>query len=381
MTSFKKPANSSGKLSPSAEKMLELQDKVLLEWSKRLRQNVKEAQQLPQPILANTFPTFYEKLVQAVASNHPATSSEEGGTIASEHGGERARLTGYNVQAIVAEYQILRWAIFDVLTSNGVNLDGRESFVINTSIDESIRESVNAFALAQSILRERFFTALTHDLRTPLSTAYMAAEFIKHSPDLNKIKEFAQKITDNLKRMNTMIQDLLDTAILESGEKPRLRLEEFHISEVINEVRSEFFDTHAANIEYEGSSVKGWWDRQAFKRALENLLGNALKYGAPDAPIKIGVKSYEGRLVLTVHNEGTPIPSEQMECIFQVYQRAIAAKEGNQEGWGIGLPYVRSVAENHGGSVVVDSTVETGTNFTINVPVDARPYRDAPTLG
>jgi signal transduction histidine kinase len=86
-------------------------------------------------------------------------------------------------------------------------------------------------------------------------------------------------------------------------------------------------------------------------------------------------------MLLSVHNEGEPIPPEQIECIFQVFRRTVAAKEGNKEGWGIGLPYVRNVAESHGGSVAVDSAINRGTTFTIDIPLDSRAYQDAPTLG
>ena len=58
-----------------------------------------------------------------------------------------------------------------------------------------------------------------------------------------------------------------------------------------------------------------------------------------------------------------------------------AAKEGKVDGWGIGLPYVRSVAESHGGSIAVDSSVNRGTTFTMDIPADASSYLDNPTLG
>jgi signal transduction histidine kinase len=86
-------------------------------------------------------------------------------------------------------------------------------------------------------------------------------------------------------------------------------------------------------------------------------------------------------MVLSVHNEGEPIPPEQIEGIFQLFQRAAAAKEGGKDGWGIGLPYVRSVAESHGGSVGVDTVGERGTTFTIDIPQDVRVYENALALG
>lgn len=360
--------------------MLGLRDEVLVEWVKRLRQTVKEAEQLPHPVLINTFPSLYDNLAEAITPSYPRATGDEGNTVAAEHGGERARLTHYNVHSVISEYQILRWTIFDVLRLHGVQLNDNEVFVINVSIDGAIRESVNAFALAQAALRERFIAALTHDLRNPLSTAHMAAELIRQSSDPARIKEFAGRIVDNLRRMDGMLQDLLDSATFQAGERLQLRLEEFDIQEVVKETCDQFTITHGPRFQILGTAVRGWWDREAIKRALENIIGNALKYGARDTSIRIKTDSRGGRMILSVHNEGESIPPDQIESIFQVFGRAAAAKEGSEEGWGIGLSYVRNVAESHGGSVAADSTVQRGTTFLIDIPVDSRPYQDAPTL-
>jgi signal transduction histidine kinase len=111
-------------------------------------------------------------------------------------------LTNYNARSVVWEYQLLRWTVFDVLKLNGVRLNQNEVLVINASIDGSIRASVNAFALAQTELRERFAAALVHDLRNPLSAAHVLAQFIQRSSDLTKIKDFAGQIADNLSRVD-----------------------------------------------------------------------------------------------------------------------------------------------------------------------------------
>lgn len=368
------------KLSPTAKRMLELEDKVLSEWVTRVRQSVKEAERLPHPILINTFPSFYRNVAEAITRSNPRVTGDEGNTVATEHGGERARLTNYNVYSVISEYQILRWTILDVLKANDVHLDDEEIFVIHVSIDGSIREAVNAFALAQAMLRERFVAALTHDLRNPLSNAHMAAHLIERSSDLGKIKELANQITANLMRMDRMIQDLLDSARFQSGERLQLHLEEFDMQEVAREVCEQFTTLHGARFQLISHSVRGWWDQEAIKRAMENLIGNALKYGAPATPVRIKIDVQNERMLLSVHNEGEPIPQEQIESIFQVFRRAGTAKKVNKEGWGIGLPYVRSVAESHGGSIAVDSAKYRGTTFVVDVPVDARPYQDAPTL-
>ena len=369
----------SGMLSPNAKKMLALRDEVLAEWGKRLRETVQEAENLPNPVLINTLPVLYQHIVEAIAPDYPRTALTTS-TVASEHGGERARLTNYNVQALVSEYQLLRWTIFDVLRLRGVELDMDEYITVNACVDGAIRESVTAFALAESALRERFVATLTHDLRNPLAAAYASAELIARMTDTSKIKELAARITRNLGRMDAMIKELLDAAVFHAGERLSLNLESMDILALAKEVFDQFEAIHGARFALLGESVQGYWDRNALKRAIENLVGNAVKYGEPGSLVTLKIDSSHGRMLCSVHNVGRPMPAEEMESVFKVFQRAVAAKEGDTQGWGIGLPYVRSVAESHGGSVAVDSALETGTTFVIDVPIDARPYQDAPTL-
>jgi signal transduction histidine kinase len=111
---------------------------------------------------------------------------------------------------------------------------------------------------------------------------------------------------------------------------------------------------------------------------LENLIGNAIKYGRPDAPVQVAVSVMLERVKIAVHNDGDPIAPEDCESIFQLYRRAARAQDAAQ-GWGVGLPFARKVAEAHGGSIVVASNQQDGTTFVIDIPRDARPHQGAPT--
>jgi signal transduction histidine kinase len=368
-------------LSATAQRMIALRDVVMAEWEKRLRATVREAAGLPHPILINTFPSLYDNIAEAISPGYPRDNAVTSNTVASEHGGERARLTDYSHQAVIAEYQLLRWTILDVLNQHGVPLDSDEFHKINASIDACIQESVNAFALAQSALRERFIITVTHDLRNPLQVINSAADLLLHTRDPARIGTLAKRIVDNSQRMDRMIQDLLDAAVFQSGERLKLHLGRCDILEVVTEVCDQLLEVYGPRFEIVGGPVQGWWDRDAMRRVVENLVNNALKYGKPDAPIRIVMDSQHERMLLTVHNEGDPIPPEQAETVFQVFRRAEAAKEGERRGWGIGLPYVRSVAESHGGSVQLDSGAGRGTTLAIDIPADARPYQNAPILG
>ncbi len=360
-------------------RMMALRDEVLREWGQRVQATVKESRNLPHPILIDTFPGLYEDIAQAISPDFPRATATEGNTVASEHGGERARLTNYDAQAVIAEYQILRWAIFDVLQRDGVRLDSNESAIINVCIDDAIRESANAFALAQAALRERFVAGLTHDLRNPLASASIAADLIALSSSEPKTREIAASISDNLARMDGMINDLLDTVVFQAGARMRLHLEAFDMLALAREVVDQL-GQREGGIVLTGVATAGTWDRQALKRALENLVGNAVKYRVPGTPVSVHVAAKQERMIATVHNEGEPIPPGQAELVFQMFRRSASAEEGGKPGWGLGLPFVRAVAESHGGSVAFDSAAERGTTFMIDLPIDARPFLDAPTL-
>jgi len=203
---------------------------------------------------------------------------------------------------------------------------------------------------------------------------------IQLTADSPKIQTLAKRISDSLTRMDRMINDLLDAVVFDSGERMRLQVSQFDIAEVVKEVIEQAVNMHGPRFELHEEPVIGWWDRDVIKRVVENLVGNAVKYGEPGTPIRISIQSRHERIALQVHNEGEPIPPEQLECVFQVFRRAEAAKSTRMQGWGIGLPFVRGAAESHGGSVGVDSAQGRGTTFSIDIPIDSRPFQEAPTL-
>jgi signal transduction histidine kinase len=367
-------------LSANARRMLALRDTVFAIWEGRVRERVAQASTVQHPILIDTLPVFYDNIAQSISPDYPRASAVDGTTVAAEHGGERARITSYDHAALIEEYQIFRLVIFEVLHDDGVVLDHRETQAIHASIDSGIQQAVQAFTLVHSGFRERFAAALTHDMRGPLTAAVTALELIQLSSDPARIKSVAGKALTNILRIGGMVDELLNTMAFHSGEKILLKVDSVDIGDVVREVQADAVAAYGPRIQAKTQSIIGCWDRLAMKRAVENLVSNAIKYGAPDTPVTIEVDKVHGRLLLTVHNQGARIPPEEQECIFQMYRRAEAAKSGDRQGWGIGLPYVRAVAESHGGSIGLDSSDERGTTFVIDIPVDARPLQDAPTL-
>ena len=381
MTDSSNQDSGTAKLSATSEKMLALRDEVFAEWEKRVRGAVAQASTLGLPILIDTLPAFYDNLARSVTPDYPRINAVSSSTIATEHGGERARLTNFDPKAIILEYQLLRASLFDVLNARGVALNDADLRVVNASLESAIRESVSAYMFAVLALREQFTAALMHDLRGPLGTASLAAQAIARAPDGPKVKALAEVIIRNHSRVDEMLHHLLDSIVFQGGGRLRLDLRSFNLLELVQDVRDQIEHAHPGRVSVSGDSVDVSWSREEIKRALENLAANALKYGDADMPIAFKVDCIGGRAMLSVHNHGNPIAAEEIEDIFQFYQRARAAGKNKKEGWGIGLSFVRAVAESHGGSITVDSSLERGTTFLIDMPIDARPFQDAPTLG
>ena len=369
------------RLSPTSQKMLDLRDEVLAQWSQSVRSDIEQASGLKEPILFNTMPAFYANLVEAITPSYPRSDAIAGSSIAAEHGGERARLTSYNPQGIVAEYQLLRSALLDVMERHGVSLEPAQLQVINASIEGAIRQSVTAYVVAVTALREQIIATLMHDFRNPLGAVSMAAELIGRTTSLTQAQAIAQTILANIQRMDKMLHELLDGLTFKGGSRLSLDLSSFDMLALAQEVVEQFELQHGPRFKVIGTAAQVVWSREDVKRALENLLGNAVKYGAPGTPIFLRLEILDGQLSVSVHNAGNPIPAGEIENVFQVFARAQAAKEGGKEGWGIGLAFVREVAESHGGSCRVDSSLERGTTFFIDMPLDARPFQNARILG
>lgn len=367
-------------LSPTSTLMIKLRDEVLADWETQVRESLPQADTLRHPILMNTLPAFYDNIAQAVTPDYPRVIGTESTSLAAEHGGERARMTAYDHQSLVAEYQMFRWAIFSVLAREKVSLNHQEYLIVNASIDTGIREAVNAFTLVHTGLREKFAAALTHDMRGPLNVAVTALEVSVLTKDAVKSQAMIVKALENLRRMDSMISELLHSMVFAGGRHMQIELSNFDMFELVKEVQIDAMSIHGPRVLVTGKSVQGWWGRAELKRAIENIVANAFKYGISNTPVTIDVKDVHGRILVSVHNQGEPIPVSEQECVFQVYRRAEAAKGSSSNGWGIGLPFVRTVAESHGGSVGLESTPEHGTTFLIDLPVDCRGLENSPTL-
>ncbi len=365
-------------LSSTSRQFMAIRADVMTRWERETRARVDGAQVLLSPVLTNMLPAFLDNIAEALSPNHPRRTGTSNNSAAAAHGGERARMTRFGPDQIVHEYQILRECIA-CEAAGRVPLTHADWAIIDMSINAAVRDAVREFASIQEELRRKLAAALSHDMRTPLGVVLNGAELVGVAPDLEVARRAAGKIAASAERLGQMMAELLDALIFQGGPRLALTLSRFDIADLMHEVCQEYSQKAGVRFEAGGESVPGYWCRSSMRRALENLVNNAIRYGDGES-VRLQARQAHGRLMLTVHNAGAPIPPERHGHIFEYQPRAGGTAAGG--GWGIGLPFVKTVAENHGGSAAVDSSRETGTTFIIDVPVDCRPFAgDAPDAG
>lgn len=361
--------------SVTSYRMLALRETVLHSWESQVRAKLASARKLSHPVLIDTMPVLYERLCSVLSPAYFERDGVDVTSIGEEHGVERANLSDYDAEGILAEFQMFRTVMFDVLDAHDVPLTAPERRTLHLTIDNAVRDSVRAFVTATDSLRERFAAALAHDLRQPASNVVLGANLILRLNPPPEIAQWARRIVKNGERMGTMLSELLDALAIQSGDRLSLTLTEFDLMALARSVTDRAREYQGADVRLAGHSVTGWWSDAALERALENLLNNAQKYGDSGTPIEVNVADSNGRAIVSVRNQGKPIPPGELDAIFQQFVRSSDARESTTASWGLGLPYVRSVAQSHGGSVVVYSDAASGTTFVIDIPVDARPFQ------
>lgn len=229
----------------------------------------------------------------------------------------------------------------------------------------------------ERVLREQFVSILTHDLRTPLTAAKISAQLIMKYPDKTENnKVLASRIVSNIERMDQMIQDLLDVSRIRAGESLIFVMNSCDLRLIAIETLKELSVAYGDRfvLQSDRLPIVGFWNADGIRRVIENLVTNAVKYGASQEPIIITIKSLGEEVQIIVHNSGNPISEDEQKFLFRPFQRATSAQMSENKGWGLGLTLVRGVVEAHGGAIKVSSSEKDGTSFLITIPQDSRPF-------
>ena len=248
-----------------------------------------------------------------------------------------------------------------------------------------VHELVEAFngmlaRLEKSFRRLSDFSAdIAHELRTPVSNLMTQTQVaLSRARSADEYREVLASNMEEFERIARMVADMLFLAQAEDGRLPRTSESVALADEAVALI--EFYDALAeaqgVRITVEGAaSVRG--DRLMLRRALSNLLSNALRHTPVGGCIRICLRNEGDEVEVQIENDGEPIASAQLERIFDRFHRASADRRRHGEGAGLGLAITRSIVQAHGGRIWASSTAAPSpphagtTTFTVRLPVDA----------
>lgn len=227
-----------------------------------------------------------------------------------------------------------------------------------------------------SDIKTDFINNVTHELKTPVATLSLvgetlSSESVRHDSD--KVSRYAKMVKDESKRLQTMIETILTTAITEKDNfkinkqtininrlmadiiaRGQLPLEQVNGRIIYNENVKEVI----ANVDYLHLS-----------NALYNIIDNAIKYCDKTPEIVISLDATPADFTVTIKDNGIGISKDNLDRVFDSMYRVPTGNVHNVKGFGLGLSYCKNIIEKHKGTIKIDSKEGEGTTFIINLPI------------
>jgi two-component system phosphate regulon sensor histidine kinase PhoR len=206
-------------------------------------------------------------------------------------------------------------------------------------------------------IKDDLVSNITHEFKTPIATIFSALEGVTNFNETNdqeKTKRYLSLSTDQLTKLNNMVEKLLETATIDKG-KLSLTKDEVELVAWTNEIIERFQIIRGDKelvMETKLDTCVKMIDRFHLENALSNLIDNAIKYGGR----KVSVRLYEldQQCVWEVEDDGGDIPKEHRDRIFDKLYRIPTGNQHDVKGFGIGLYYARAIAEQHDGSLALE---------------------------
>ncbi|MEO8607873.1 MAG: PAS domain-containing sensor histidine kinase [Chloroflexota bacterium] len=222
-------------------------------------------------------------------------------------------------------------------------------------------------------LKNRFISMMSHELRTPLAAIRLANDMLKMYGDQltpEEKWESYETIDQQVAYLNELVGDVMtiSRADFTGAEfEPELLDLETYCRDVIEEISLAYQMQRRIDFSGTDTRVEVNVDPKLLRRALTNLLTNAIKYSPEDKPIKVSLNIDDKQAVIRVSDQGIGIPADDLKHLFEPFHRA--ANVGKIQGTGLGLAIAKQAIELHGGTLTVESTVNVGTTFTVRLPL------------
>ena len=268
----------------------------------------------------------------------------------------------------------------------------RRTLTIRASVIDDGRRPLGVIAIIEDVserrrledIRRDFIANVSHELKTPMGALGLLAETLQFERDPAVANRLAERINSEAFRVNRIIEDLLDLSRIESEGSPSREPVPVSliVADAIERIRTSA-EQHQITLNFvePDSNYVIVGDRRQLISAVHALLENAVVYSPLGGTVVISIERLEpsttdegdviGPLVrVAIQDHGVGIPAKDLERIFERFYRVDPGRARETGGTGLGLSIVRHVAQNHGGSVVVDSREGEGSTFALELPMN-----------
>ena len=227
-------------------------------------------------------------------------------------------------------------------------------------------------------MKNDFINNMTHEFKTPISTISLAAQML-NDPVMGKspamFQHISNVINDETKRLRFQVEKVLQMSMFDR-QKATLKMKQLNINELITGVVNTFalkVERYNGKIETqlnaENSTILA--DEMHITNVIFNLMDNAVKYKRSDVDLVLVVKTWNenGKLLLSIQDNGIGIKKENLKKIFEKFYRVHTGNLHDVKGFGLGLAYVKKIITDHKGTIRAESELNVGTKFIIALPL------------
>jgi two-component system phosphate regulon sensor histidine kinase PhoR len=352
----------------------------------RWRQQVRElpsARHLDIPTLNDHMPGVLGELAKALESHSDQTIPESlSESSPPAHGLQRVQ-DAFDIEEVVAEYNILRGCIHDLADDNGLSLQGKPFHILNRVFDHAIGLALQAYATQRALevqrRREEYLAFVAHDLRTPLNAISLAGRVLELTLAERGTSDAAtaqmlKALRRNVRHLEGLVGKVLEeNTNLQTEVGIKVERREFDlwplVEGLIHDLHPVAGTASTRLINKVPDDLMIYADAGLLRRVFQNLIANAIKY-TPRGEVIIGARELdtEGAVECWVSDNGAGIPEEFLAKIFDTGE----TDPENASGMGLGLAIVKTFTEAEGGKVTVESQEGVGSTFRFSLPGKAK---------
>ncbi len=364
-------------LHPLAALIRQHRDSLLAQWREQVRQ-LPSARHLDIPTLNDHVPDLLEEMAEALIARSDASIPEmlrEGSPPA--HGLQRLT-DGYDIEEVVAEYNILRGCIHELADENALSLQGPPFHVLNRVLDSAIGLAVKTYAAQQALevqqRRDEYLAFVAHDLRTPLNAISLSARVLESSLVRPVPASDSARVLKALHRNVRQLDELLSKIVAENANlnaQGGVKLQRRHldlwplVESLVFELESVAANANTRLVNEVPDELIVYADAGLLKRVFQNLVHNAIRY-TPEGTVTISAERVASGTAVecSVSDDGTGIATPLLDKIFEKGESDLEHTEGS----GLGLAIVKQLIEAHDGVVTVSSVEGQGATFRFSLP-------------